>query len=125
MALAKIADRIIETDVLVVGGGCAGCLVAAKAKEHGLDVTLAEKAHTSRSGSAAAGLDHNTSLPWSITDYKGERITLLDLIRRLESRQMVIQGMGDGVETRTALAWAYLKIELNGPQKSWRSSASR
>ncbi len=58
MALEKIADRIVETDVLVVGGGIAGCPAAAKAAEHGLKVTLAEKAKTDRSGSAAEGIDH-------------------------------------------------------------------
>jgi len=58
MALEQIADRVIETDVLVVGGGIAGCPAAAKAAEHGLNVTLAEKAKTDRSGSAAEGIDH-------------------------------------------------------------------
>jgi len=58
MSLEQIADKIIETDVLVVGGGIAGCPAAAKAAEHGLKVTLAEKAKTDRSGSAAEGIDH-------------------------------------------------------------------
>jgi len=58
MALEQIADKVVETDVLVVGGGIAGCPAAAKAKEHGLDVTLAEKAKTDRSGSSGQGIDH-------------------------------------------------------------------
>ena len=58
MALEQIADKIVDTDVLVVGGGIAGCPAAAKAAEHGLHVTLAEKAKTDRSGSAAEGIDH-------------------------------------------------------------------
>ncbi|MFC1891356.1 FAD-dependent oxidoreductase [Thermodesulfobacteriota bacterium] len=58
MNLEKIADKVVETDVLVIGGGIAGCPAAAKAAEHGLHVTLAEKAKTDRSGSAAAGIDH-------------------------------------------------------------------
>jgi len=58
MALEQIADKVLETDVLVIGGGIAGCPAAAKAAEHGLNVTLAEKAKTDRSGSAAEGIDH-------------------------------------------------------------------
>jgi len=58
MALEQIADKVVETDVLVVGGGIAGCPAAAKAKDHGLDVTIAEKSKTDRSGSAAEGIDH-------------------------------------------------------------------
>ena len=58
MALEKIADKVIDTDVLIIGGGMAGCTAAALAKEQGLDVTLVEKSHTYRGGSAAAGLDH-------------------------------------------------------------------
>ncbi len=57
MALERIADRIVETDVLVVGGGIAGCPAAAKAAENGLKVTLAEKSKLDRSGSAAQGID--------------------------------------------------------------------
>jgi len=58
MALEQIADKVVETDVLVVGGGIAGCPAAAKAAEHGLNVTLVEKSKTDRSGSAAQGIDH-------------------------------------------------------------------
>jgi len=58
MSLEQIADRVVETDVLVVGGGIAGCPAAAKAAEHGLNVTLAEKSKLDRSGSAAQGIDH-------------------------------------------------------------------
>ena len=38
MALDQIADRIVETDMLVIGGGLAGCPAAIKAAESGLDV---------------------------------------------------------------------------------------
>jgi len=57
MSLEQIADRVVETDVLVVGGGIAGCPAAAKAAEHGLKVTMAEKSKPERSGSAAQGID--------------------------------------------------------------------
>lgn len=46
-------ENVVETDVLVVGGGMAGTFAAVKAKEQGLDVTLVEKGYVSKSGGAA------------------------------------------------------------------------
>jgi succinate dehydrogenase/fumarate reductase flavoprotein subunit len=43
-------ESVIETDVLVVGGGIAGCFAAVKAKEQGADVTLVSKGKIGRSG---------------------------------------------------------------------------
>ena len=48
----------IETDVLVIGGGLAGCMAAIKAAEQGVEVAIAEKANTENSGCAATGIDH-------------------------------------------------------------------
>lgn len=58
MGLESIADKVIETDVLVIGGGVAGCVAAVKASGHGADVTVLEKAAIKRSGGAASGMDH-------------------------------------------------------------------
>ena len=44
-------DKIITTDILVIGGGMAGCCAAIKIKEQGLDVTITDKALVGRSGS--------------------------------------------------------------------------
>jgi succinate dehydrogenase/fumarate reductase flavoprotein subunit len=41
---------LIECDVLVIGGGMAGCFAASKAREQGLDVLLVDKGYVSRSG---------------------------------------------------------------------------
>jgi len=54
----KFNTITIETDVLVIGGGGAGCMAAIKAAEEGADVTLAEKANTRRSGQNGTGVDH-------------------------------------------------------------------
>jgi succinate dehydrogenase/fumarate reductase flavoprotein subunit len=63
MNLEKLADNIIETDVLIIGGGVAGCVAAVKAREHGVDVTLVDKAAIKRSGGAASGMDHIATIP--------------------------------------------------------------
>jgi succinate dehydrogenase/fumarate reductase flavoprotein subunit len=43
-------ERYLETDVLVIGGGMAGCFAAVKAREKGCDVTLVDKGGVGRSG---------------------------------------------------------------------------
>jgi succinate dehydrogenase/fumarate reductase flavoprotein subunit len=48
----------VATDVLIIGGGLAGCMAAIKASESGLRVTIAEKANTLASGCAGSGIDH-------------------------------------------------------------------
>ncbi len=49
----------VETDVLVIGGGLAGCMAAIKACEQpGVRVTLVDKSNTVASGCAASGIDH-------------------------------------------------------------------
>ena len=58
MSLDKIANQVVDTDVLVVGGGIAGAPAAVKAAEAGLNVTLVDKSKVDRSGSAAQGIDH-------------------------------------------------------------------
>ena len=44
-------DHVLESDVLVIGGGMAGLFAAIKAAEQGSNVTLVDKGHAGRSGS--------------------------------------------------------------------------
>ncbi len=48
----------IESDVLVLGGGLAGCYAAIAAARRGQRVVLVEKGATERSGSGGTGFDH-------------------------------------------------------------------
>jgi succinate dehydrogenase/fumarate reductase flavoprotein subunit len=48
------SENVLETDVLVIGGGIAGCFAAIKAKEQGLDVTIVDKAYAGKSGASIA-----------------------------------------------------------------------
>ena len=47
-------ETVIETDVLVLGGGVAGCTAAIKSREQGLDVTMVDKSYVGKSGTTAA-----------------------------------------------------------------------
>jgi len=59
LSLEELADEVIETDFLIIGGGLAGCTAAIKAKDNkNIDVTILEKAAVRRSGECGAGMDH-------------------------------------------------------------------
>src|SRR3954463_11154641 len=64
-------DTILEADIVVVGGGSAGCTAAIRAQQalpRGR-VVLLEKAHIKRSGAIAIGMDglNNAVLPGHAT----------------------------------------------------------
>lgn len=54
----KVRDEIVKTDYLIIGGGVAGLQSAITAAAKGVDVLIAEKADTRRSGSGCGGNDH-------------------------------------------------------------------
>ena len=91
MALEQIADKVVETDVLVIGGGIAGCPAAAKAAEHGLSVTLVEKSKLERSGNAAMGINYYT-----VGAIPGEGMTPLEMVKRWEAGPMMGAVTGEG-----------------------------
>ena len=51
-------ETTLECDVLVVGGGVAGCRAAIEARKHGASVILADRGVAKRSGRGGAGVDH-------------------------------------------------------------------
>jgi len=56
-------EQEIETDVLVIGGGIAGCWAAISAARKGVRVALVEKGDTVRSGAGGPGCDHWCNVP--------------------------------------------------------------
>lgn len=51
-------EETVTSDVVVLGGGLAGCFAAIAAARRGQKVVLVEKGATKRSGSAGTGFDH-------------------------------------------------------------------
>ncbi|MGD9212184.1 MAG: FAD-dependent oxidoreductase [Desulfobacteraceae bacterium] len=76
MTLDKLADKIYETDVLVIGGGLSGCVAAIKSAKLGAKVIVVDKGKIERSGSAGAGMDHCATVP-------NENITYKDICRQM------------------------------------------
>ena len=56
-------EKEVETDVLVLGGGIAGCWAAISAARNGARVAIMEKADIRRSGSGGPGCDHWCNVP--------------------------------------------------------------
>ncbi len=56
-------EQEIETDVLIIGGGIAGCWAAISAAREGLKVAIVEKGDTIRSGAGGPGCDHWCDVP--------------------------------------------------------------
>jgi len=56
-------EQEIDADVLVIGGGIAGCWAALSAARQGLNVVLVEKGDTVRSGAGGPGCDHWCDVP--------------------------------------------------------------
>lgn len=51
-------ESVVTIDVLILGGGIAGCWAAIEAAKRGLKIAIVEKGATMRSGSGGAGCDH-------------------------------------------------------------------
>ncbi len=51
-------EKLVKTDVLILGGGIAGCHAAINARHQGVKVAVVEKGATKWSGNGGAGVDH-------------------------------------------------------------------
>ena len=56
-------EQVIDTDVVVIGGGIAGCWAAISAARQGVRVAMVEKGDVSRSGAGGPGCDHWCNAP--------------------------------------------------------------
>ena len=76
-------QRILDTDILIVGGGIAGLMAAICGGEQGIATIVAEKAHVRRSGSGATGNDHFLCFMPEI-----QKITLKEMINEMMAGQV-------------------------------------
>ena len=72
-------EQRVKADVLVLGGGVAGCWAAIAAAKHGAKVVLVEKGATIRSGAGGSGCDH-----WeSAATNPGSKVTPKELVQAM------------------------------------------
>ena len=79
MKLSMMEQKKIEADVLVIGGGLAGCFAAIKAAEEGVKVVVFDKGNIKRSGNGATGL-HRIPLIHPDYNYSFREFAQLNLV---------------------------------------------
>ena len=70
----------VDADVVVLGGGIAGCWAAISAARRGVKVVLVEKGATRRSGSGGAGCDHWLNTPHPKSPITAEEVVEWELV---------------------------------------------
>ncbi len=98
--------RQLRADILVIGGGLAGCSAAIRARERGASVLLADKSHVRRSGNATSGVDHTWCYLPEVHDAQGftPRMLVEDHIARLgpmQDQDMILtiaENIGDRIK---------------------------
>jgi succinate dehydrogenase/fumarate reductase flavoprotein subunit len=86
----------VHADVLVLGGGVAGCFAAISAAKKGAKVIIVEKGATIRSGAGGAGCDH-----WIHTPNPSSKITAEELVAyELESNGGYCNGLSRYIAAR-------------------------
>jgi succinate dehydrogenase/fumarate reductase flavoprotein subunit len=74
-------EETIETDILVLGGGVAGCMAAIGAAKSNLKILVVEKGATRSSGAGGSGCDHWESAatnPWSLVTPEELTLAMID-----------------------------------------------
>lgn len=124
-------NRIIDTDVLIIGGGTAGCFAGITlGKKKDLDVLIVEKANIVRSGCLAAGVNAINAyitkgrVPQDYVDYckkDADRIVredlLLSMLERLNHVTKVMEDLGLVIlkdENGDYVARGNRNIKING-----------
>lgn len=88
-------EQEVEADILVIGGGIAGCWAAISAARQGLSVALVEKGDVIRSGQGGPGCDHWCNVP----AYPDSNVDPDDWARRLTDRPYC-NGIGTQIQCR-------------------------
>lgn len=130
--LSVVRETGLDSDVLVIGGGTAGCLAAIAARERGARVVVVEKGGSiTRSGSCASGMDHYNAIlgegPWDtpeahLESLPNSRPGLTDMrvaaVYARENKRVFDYLEGIGVPFRDGKTGQYLRIAGMGGKQT-------
>lgn len=120
----NLQHKTLRTDVLIIGGGTAGCYAAYTLRSSGLSVLIAEKAGLARSGCLAAGVNAINAYinpgytPQDYVDYArkdAEGIVRGDLLLTMA------EGLNEATETLEQFGLVFLK----NPDGSYAARGAR
>jgi len=121
------SEKIIETDVLVVGGGIAGVFAAVKAREQGADVILASKGRIGRSGQtpwATATGYFNPDWGHKLDEWLEQSYTRGEYIINREWTETIIKDSADRFQDFIDYGVAFLKEENGEYEKEMKFGVS-
>lgn len=111
--------QTIEVDVLIIGGGVAGCLAAVGAAEIGAKIAICEKGGIiERSGSIAAGVDHYIAIldegeEWDKPDYLLRHLPkVTEGVMDIDAAAKLVYGLQDMVKRLEGMG-----IDFHDPDK--------
>ena len=111
--------KIIETDVLIIGGGLAGCFAAVKAREQGRDVILVDKGYISRSGEspyARVTMVFNPQWGHKLDEWLAQISAIGEYVNNRHWNEMVFKDSYARYLDMESWGVKFLK-DKNGPQK--------
>ena len=120
----KLEHKTLRTDVLIIGGGTAGCYAAYTLRSSGLSVLLAEKAGITRSGCLAAGVN-------AINAYINPGYTPQDYVEYARKdaagivRGDLLRTMAEGLNEATETLEQFGLVFLKNPDGSYAARGAR
>ena len=125
------SERRYEADVLIIGGGVAGCMAAIGAREKGASVILVEKSVIERSGQAGSGNDnlmvHLNEASWDTDEAVNKwfaedalcDVKVVDKVVTKRLREIINRLEDMGISFRKEKTGKYFRTQAFGQPGPW------
>jgi succinate dehydrogenase/fumarate reductase flavoprotein subunit len=116
-----MVENVIETDILVIGGGMSGLFAAMKAREQGMSVTVVEKGYAGRSGAvfSAEGFYAVFNPAWghNLNDWKAEIAKYGDYLNNPEWTEVCLKDSYERYQDLQSWGVRYIEGKDGRPMK--------